>query len=54
MKSMKVSPLEVIRTFYIGNELLGKIFKSSGGDKKLKATFSFILMYAAGVSRFNI
>lgn len=53
MKSTKVSPLEVIRTFYIGNELLGKVFKSSGKSKKLKikASLKKIIEKAKKLSR---
>lgn len=36
MKKKKVTALEVIRIYYIGEELLGEVFKISGSQKKKK------------------
>ena len=44
MKPKNVSPIEVIRTLYISDKLLSKVFKASGKGKQLKVKIALELI----------
>ncbi len=56
MKSKKVTALEAIRAFYIGNELLGEVFNVSEKhrEKKLESNLKKILTKAKKLSQKNL